>query len=228
LVIRDVLPNADSCLVFEGQVQTDSELLGILDEYKCPRYAGGVDASWDTKSVLEFAYRGGLNAFMGNQSHKGKFLHKRDGVWRFYSDALPVHGQLNMPPRFNYLTTPEGWSPAIEEPVVINYNLAGLLGNYFFIRDFASNVAANSPTGDAPAPILWEVPGDVSEEYQQQAESWERVAVKQTKTADEVEGFRKIRKDDHMLMCEAYIAMLLDISGLLGQRLALLGIQPEK
>ena len=226
LVIRDVLANGDSCLVFEGMVSTEQELVAILDDHKCPRYAGGVDASWDTKTVLEFCYRNGLNAFMANASHKGWFIHQADKVKRFYSEGKPLHMELNMPPRFNYSGSSLGWLPSKEEPMVIQYNVAGLLANLFFMREHEGNVKANDPHGEY---IKWEVPGDVSDEYKLQNESWERTTIKQVKSNDEVEGFKKIRKSDHMTMCEGYCAMMMDIGGFIGTRLSVLGLrQPEE
>lgn len=228
LVIRDVLANCDSRLVFEGLVQTDGELISTLDEHHAPRYAGVVDASWDTKAVMEMCYRNGLNAVMANQSHRGLFLHTRDKVRRFYSEAKPIHSELNMRPRFNYTPTAQGWQPAKEEPVIINYNKAGLLRNLFFVRDQKQVVTLNSAPRipDTWEYIEWETPGDVSEDYKMQLESWERVSMKQERTKDEIEGFEKKRKDDHMLMCEGYIAMLMDIGGFLPERLATLGLKP--
>ena len=221
LVIRDVAANGDSLLVYEGQVDTDAELIAILDDHQCPRYAGGVDASWDTKSVLEMCYRNGLNAFMANASHKGWFIHA-DKVKRFYSEAKPIHLELNMPPRFNYTGSSAGYLPSREEPCVINYNVAGLLANLFFLREHEQNVRANNPHGEY---IKWEVPGDVSEEYKLQNEAWERTTVTAKQTGDEVEGFKKIRKADHMTMCEGYCAMMMDIGGYLSARLASMGLR---
>jgi hypothetical protein len=220
LVIRDVMPNADSQLVFEGQVSTESELMTILDSYECQRYAGGVDASWDTKNVLEMCYRNGLNALMANQSHKGWFMHA-DKARRFYSECKPLHVELNQPPRFPYIATPAGYVAAPAEPGVINYNVAGLLATLFFVRENEISVTASG----GKEFIKWEVPGDVSEDYKQQLEAWERTTVKQVKTNDEVEGFRKTRKADHMTMCEGYIAMFMDIGGLLASRLTAMGLR---
>lgn len=229
LVIRDVMPNCDSRLVYEGMVQTDSELIATLDEHQAPRFSGVVDASWDNKAVMEMCYRNGLNAVMANQSHRGLFLHS-DKVRRFYSEPKTIHGELKMRSRFNYSPTATGLQPSREEPLVFFYNKAGLLRNLFFLRDQKRLVTANAAPR-LPEPweyIEWETPGDVSEDYKLQLESWERVAFRQNKTADEVEGFEKKRKDDHMLMCEGYIAMLMDISGLLSARLANIGIKPEE
>lgn len=226
LVIRDVMENCDSRLVFEGLVQTDTELISTLDTHNCPRFAGVVDASWDTKAVMEMCYRNGLNAVMANVSHRGLFLHS-DKVRRFYAEEKAIHTELNMPPRFNYVQAVNGWAPAREEPMVIFYNKAGLLRNLFFIREHKTAVQANNPKAQRWEWIEHEVPADVSEDYKLQTESWERVSMKQARTNDDVEGFEKKRKDDHLLMCEGYVAMLMDIGGYLGQRLAGLGVAPQ-
>jgi hypothetical protein len=220
LVVRDVLPNCDSQLVFEGKIDNDAELIAVLDDLKCLRYAGGIDASWDTKHVLEFCYRNGLNAFMGNQSRQGWFLHA-DKVKRFYSEGKTIHGELNMPPRFDYTANGAGYGPSVSEPMAINYNVAGLLANLFFVRDNQKAATANGVNDF----IRWDVPSDVTEDYIGQLESWERTAVRQLRTNDEVEGFRKVRQADHMLMCEGYIAMMMDIGGFIAERMTQLGIE---
>jgi hypothetical protein len=223
LVIRDVMPDASSQLVFEGQVSTDTELLAVLDEHQCERYAGGVDGTWDTKHVKEFCFRNGLNMFAANASHKGGFLHS-DKVRRFYDDGKLLHLDLNMPPRFDYTYSADGVVPSQAEPTIISYNLAGMLENFFFIRSHEQNVKANGGSDF----IAWEVPGDVSEDYQKQIDCWERVSVKQRKTNDEVEGFRKRYEADHMTMCEAYIAMMMEIGGFISSRLTEMGVERNK
>lgn len=220
LVIRDVASNGDSQLVFEGQISTDTELLAVLDEHKCARCAGGIDGTWDTKHVKEFCFRNGINMFAANASHKGGFLHK-DGVRRFYDDGKLLHVDLNMPPRFDYVFGPGGATASREEPTIISYNVAGMLENFFFIRSHEANVKANGGTDF----IKWDVPADVSEDYQKQIDCWERVSIKQRNTNDEVEGFRKRYESDHMTMCEAYIAMMMDIGGYISERLTSMGVE---
>lgn len=224
LVIEDVLSNCTSQIVFEGMVSTEPELISTLDAYECLRTAGVVDVSKNTKQLLSFCYREGLNAVSGITSHRGSFRHK-DGVLRFYSEEKPVHHELNMPPKFDYHPGKEGWVLDPREPVVISYNKAGLLANHFFIRDFKANVLKNNPQAQPTDYIERVIPGDVSEDFQQQMESWERVANKQTRTNDEVEGFRKLRRADHMFMCCAYIDLLKEQTGLLGDQLARMGIR---
>ncbi len=229
LVIEDILPNCSSQVIYEGQVGTDAELVATLDEYEVPHSACFVDCSWDTKAVLEFCYRNGINAVMANVSHKGLFLHK-DKHRRWYSPSKPIHVELNMPQKYDYSPTKDGWVPNPQEPIILQYNKAGLLANHFFIRDHKKNVIAavrkEVPARD-PDPgeyIERIIPGDVSEDFKLQNESWERVANMVSRTNDEVEGFRRVRKADHLLMCCAYIDLLKEESGLLGDYLATIGM----
>ena len=108
-----------------------------------------------------------------------------------------------------------------KEPVVFVYNKGGLLANHFFIRDHRANVEAHGGKDF----ISVTIPGDVSQDFIEQNESWEKVSLTQTKHNDEVEGFKKVRSADHMLMCRAYIDMLKEWSGLLGDRLSALGLK---
>lgn len=215
LVIRDVDEHCNSQLVWEGQVATESELVGILDDHKCQRHLGGVDAAWDTKHVLEFCYREGLNAFTANTSHRGLFRHP-DGSYRFFADPKPLHRELGMPPRNDYVFANGMSLPTAEEPRVVQHNVAGLLGNLFFIREHEQRVRENGGNDF----IAWRVPSDVSDEYRDQLESWERVAI--GSKGGDVEGFKQVHPDDHLLMCEAYIAMVMEMSGLLPSRMTAL------
>lgn len=223
LVIEDVLKNCDSQIVFEGMIQTEQELFDVLKDHECQPSSGMVDASWDTKNVLEMCLRAGYNAAMGNESHRGSFLHP-DGVRRFYANTesidQTIFSKLNTLPKFNRHPTKDGWVNDPLEPVVFVYNKAGLLANHFFIRDHKLNVEANGGKDF----ILVTIPSDVSEDFISQNESWERVELKQAKHNDEVEGFKKVRSADHLLMCRAYIDMLKEWSGLLGDRLSSMGI----
>jgi hypothetical protein len=231
VVIEDVLPNCSSQIVFEGIIATDEELVNTLDDFKVPRHAFRVDASKNTKAILSLCYREGLSAVSGIKSHTGSFRHA-DGTRRFYSEPKAIANELNMPLKFDpvHVRGDDGkvkleFDP--REPVVVYYNKAGLLANHFFIRDMKANVLRNNPQATADDYIERVIPGDVSEEFKQHNESWERVQNRQQKTNDDVEGFRKVRRADHMLMCLGYIDLQKDESGLLGDRLAQLGIRKE-
>lgn len=219
LVIRDIAENGDSQLVFEGKIDTDAELLAVLTDHECSLFAGGIDGSWDTASVKEFCYRNGCNVFMANTSHKVSFLHS-DKTRHFHSEGELLHLEMKMPPRFEYQATMAGWQPAREEPMIIQYNVGGLLANLFFVKDH-QQVCEKNGLKDF---IKWEVPSDVSEDYQKQLDSWEPVAVNAS-NKNTVEGFRPKHSNDHMTMCEGYIAMMEKMGGYISERLTQMGIK---
>lgn len=223
LVIRDVMESCDSELVYEGLVQTESDLIAILDDHGCERRAGVVDASWDTKNVLEFCYRNGLNAVQG--SNQNNWFTHPDKVKRFFSVMKPIHSELNVPPKNNYSATANGWQPHIDEPQVWFYNKAGLLSNLFFLRHHKANVLNVNSDATESEYITHDVPSDVSDDYKIQNDSWELVSATKGRSKEQIEEWRQTRKDDHMLMCEGYIAMMMDIGGFVGERLQSLGIE---
>jgi len=221
LVIRDVLENCDSQLVFEGKVHTDLDLLAILDEHECKRRCGVIDATWDTKHTLEFCYRNGINATIG--SAKQEWFSHADKVKRFYSTSKPIHMELNVPPKFNYIVSREGWQPHIDEPMLWHYNKAGLLSNLFFLRDHRARVLAENKDASPWQYIIWDVPSDASEDYQLQLDSWERKRTTRGRAKEQIEEWQQTRKADHLLMCEAYIACMIDMEGLIAGRMNQLG-----
>jgi len=223
LVIRDVMANADSQLVFEGLVQTDTDLLAILDDHKCQRRCGVIDASWDTKNVMEFCYRNGISAVQG--SAKQEWFTHADKTKRFYSVMKPIHMELNVPPRLSYIASEAGWQPNVDEPLVWFYNKAGLLNNLFFLRGHKSMVLAKNPEAKPWEYITHDVPSDVSEDYQLQNDSWELKTGSRGRSKEQIEEWRQTRKDDHMLMCEGYISMMMDMEGFVADRLTQLGIE---
>lgn len=219
LVIRDVMPNCDSQLVFEGKIDTDSELLAVLSDHDCMMQAGGIDGSWDTADVKEFCYRNGCNVFLANTSHKVSFIHP-DKTRHFHSAGEPLHLEMKMPPRFDYVIGENGFVPSAAEPLAFQYNVAGLLRNLFYLRNHRQISEANNLSDY----IKWEVPGDVSEQYQKQINAWEEVAVNSA-NKNTVEGFRPTSQNDHMTMCEGYIALEMKLAGFIAERLTQLGIK---
>lgn len=229
LVIRDVMPNADSQLVFEGMVQTDSDLIARLDEHQCQRQAGGVDCTWDRQNVLQFCYRNNCHALTVSPQ-KEFFFHKREKVYRIWSEPEPLHKLLNVAPRQNY-TMQRGEGNSIEyvphtlEPRHWSIHNIGAMKLLFFLRDHRRVVEHNNDGKAKPGDfIVFDVPGDVSEEYKHHAESWEQKIDRYGKTQQMVEMFTQVRAADHMLKCESYISVLLAMSGILGQRLTQMGI----
>jgi hypothetical protein len=234
LLIEDVMPSCDSQIVFEGMVESDSELLAELDAHQVPRSATWIDCSKNTKAILQLCYQNGMNAINLQLSRVGSFLHE-DGVRRFYSKGKPIHLELNTPPVFDPLTRRDRKTgkvvtlPNPEEPMVVSLNKAGTLSNHFFIRNMRANVLAQNPQATPDQYISVEIPSDVSGQFKKQNESWEYLPGHRPKNQDDgVEGFKQRSRNDHLLMCRAYSDFLKEWLGLLGERLAALGIAPDK
>lgn len=231
LLIEDVMANCDSQIVFEGMVESDSELLAELDAHQVPRSATWIDCSKNTKAILQLCYQNGMNAVNLQLSRVGSFLHE-DGVRRFYSKGRPIHLELNTPPVFpprNQRDRKTGKVislPAPEEPLVVSLNKAGMLSNHFFIRNMRANVLAANPKATPEQYISVEIPADVSEQFKKQNESWEYLPGHRPKNQEDgVEGFKQRSRNDHLLMCRAYGDFLKEWTGLLGERLTALGLE---
>lgn len=233
LLIEDVKANCDSQIVFEGMVESDTELLAEVDAHQVPHSAVWIDCSKNTKAILQLCYQNGMNAVNLQLSRVGSFLHD-DGVRRFYSKGRPIHLELNTPPVYRQIRRRDRRTgkvtilPAPEEPIVVSLNKAGLLSNHFFIRNMRANVMAANPKATPDQYISVEIPADVSEAFKKQNESWEYLPGHRPKKPDDgVEGFKQRSRNDHLLMCRAYSDFLKEWLGLLGERLAALGIEPK-
>lgn len=243
-IIEDVLPDCNSQLVWEGQIASESEMLALLRDFTVEPAHVLIDASKNTKTILQLCYQNGFKAVMLNASHVGLFRDHEDHVPRYYSAGKPIHRELNVPPVYEYqfgarqkngdvLQVPDG-----REPLVIMLNLGGLLANHFFIRELKARVIANAKEEKPPREALPHeyleriIPGDVSEEFKAQYDSWTRVGKDEKKKPGDIaspsaEAFRQVRQDDHMLMCLAYGDMFKDWTFMLGDALANLGLKPE-
>ena len=158
-----------------------------------------------------------------------------DGVRRFYSKGRPIHLELNTPPVFELQNVPDRKTgkvitmPAALEPMVVSLNKAGMLSNHFFIRNMRANVLAANPQAGPEQYIAVEIPADVSEQFKKQNEAWEYLPGHRPKNKEDgVEGFKQRSRNDHLLMCRAFGDFLKEWTGLLGERLAALGIEQAK
>lgn len=241
-VIVDVDIDANSQLVWEGMVESDSELIAEIDAHEVPRCNVWIDCTGtNKKSILQLCYQNGMNAIDLGISRQTLFLHP-DGVRRFYSAGKPIYKELNTPPVFepivrrNKKTGEREEFQNPEEPTVVSLNKAGLLANYFFIRNMKAAVLASNPKATAADYISLEIPDDVSEDFKQQNESWQVVPGHRGSAKDDsVDGFKPRSNNDHLLMCMAYHCFELEWKlhpnyelSLLGARLAALGIPQQE
>lgn len=236
LVIESVLPNCSSQVIFAGMVSDEAELLltlkdhGITDEDGGGLFDGFIDASKNTKHILSFCYRYGINAVVGGAHGKGGFRHP-DGSFRFYSPKKFIYTQLGITFQQAQQDHPEWFSftrDGIREnescPYILEYDKAGLLKNYFDIQEMKMAVLARNPKATPEDYIERIVPEDIGEDYLHHHEAWEREMKPLPRKMGEVEGFRQVSKKDHTMSCTTYIDLKKEESGLLGKRRAALGI----
>ena len=203
LVIRDVLTTGDSRLVYEGKVLTDENVISILDEHECVRIRGVADSGDDTTHVYSFCLRYGIHAIKGTSepffTHEVPELDPATGqikrmisVKRISAPEKPLHLMLRAAPtRQNRLEEPQFWL----------YSKGGIAERLDFLR-----------TGGA---VKWEVPDDVSDDYKSHMEAQELVEEKD-KLGNTRMVYVKVKDRDDLLVCERYIAMQMDMAGIIG------------
>lgn len=242
--ICDFTQDCHGQLVFEGKVNSEAELIALVKEYEVDPAHVLIDASKNTKQILQLCYQQGFKAVAGYTSHLGHFNDHPDKVKRFYSAGKPIHAQLNVPPVYEYVfgeRQDSGTVPMVpdpREPIVIEFNKGGVLGLLFFYREMKARVTANCAEENPPRTpepneyMELVIPGDVSEEFLKQYDSWEPLLKDARAKPGDVrspnqEAFRQVAQDDHMLMTIGYTIMYLDWSFLLGDALANLGLKPQ-
>lgn len=202
LLIRDALSNGDSQLVFEGKVETDENVIAILDEHKCLRRLGVADSGDDTVHVYQFCYRWGINAIKGGKS--AWFSHGDEGN-KIFAPEQPLHTMMESPPKYDYErdpADPNKFIPHIDEPMFWLYSKVGIRDRLGWLR--------------AGGAVRWDVPDDVNEDYKRhmEAEELEEMEVGRTQERQNVYVQHADRND--LYVCECYIAMLMEKAGLIG------------
>lgn len=193
-VIRDVNHRGDSLLVWEGKIETDEEAGSIMKQHNVRPASVVVDSGHDAMHVYKFCLRYGFHAIKGRP--EPGFSHE-DGTRRIFSPRRPLHKELGAPPtKPNKHDEPQFWS----------YSKSGIRVRLHWLRNAEA--------------IKWDVPGDVSEEYKEQIDSEELQERRLPKTNELVEEWVQIKEANHMYVCECYIAMLMDMAGLIGVAVA--------
>jgi hypothetical protein len=206
LVVRDFkvfFGALKSRLVFEGMLETDDQVVAKLDELGCQRHHGCADSGDDTDHVYNFCMRNGINAIKGGKEQW--YVHE-GGARRTYSPERPLHSMLNYPPKYKYVesTINNGvveTEPDPREPLFWLYSKGAIRERLHYIR---SNTD-------------YEIPADVSENYKEHNDAEERVKRQHPRTGEDiVEWIQRKRRND-LFVCECYAAMILDMSGALGE-----------
>lgn len=190
LVIRDFDGHGNSLLVWEGKCETDENAVDKITTHQVRPTCVVLDSGDDTTHCYRFALHHGFNCIKG--SGEAFFSHP-DGARRIYSPEKPLHLMFNAPPsRENMMSEPLFW----------HYSKPGILERLYWLRNSKK--------------VEWEVPGDVSEAYKKHIDAMEYVTRRHPRTNEPITEaiFRRERFD--LLICEAYVAMLAEMAGLIG------------
>ena len=114
MVIRDVDDLGNSLLVFEGKVETDENVIAILEDHQCERHHGVADSGADTMHVYLFCLKHGINAIKGG---KDAWYKHPDGARRIFSPERPLHSMINQEPLFPYMAQGGELVPDPREPL---------------------------------------------------------------------------------------------------------------
>jgi phage terminase large subunit GpA-like protein len=187
--------------VFEGKIETDEDVVDAVRRHDvCPRHVV-VDSGDDTTHVYQFCLRHGFNAIKGGRGdmYAHEVLDPSDSkgrktitVKRIFSQEKPLHEMLNMPPT---QALPE------DEPQFWLYQKAGIRDRLHYLR--------------ASKEIPWEVPSDVSSDYMAHMEA-EVIEKRRDARGYDVTEWVQIRDRNDLFVCECYIAMLMEMAGLIG------------
>lgn len=193
LVIRDVMANGDSLLCFEGRIETDENVIAILLDHGIQMHHGVADSGDDTLHVYQFCYRYGINAIKGSSS---PFFAHEGGIKRIFSPEKPLAQMIGAPLKYPLATRGKIRVPDPREPMFFHYSKPGMLDRLHWLR--ASNE------------VKWEVPSDVSQEYKSHMEAW-------AFNPDANLWEKPKKRPDHCAVCEGYIALEMDMGGIIGQ-----------
>jgi len=205
-LIRDVQFNTEtgklrSRLIYEGRLETDEQVILILDEHNCNRWQGVADSGYDTSHVYNFCYKNGINAIKGGK--EDIYVHPQ-GMRRIFSQERPLHRDLNRPSLYPYLQVSDGRGgteslPDPREPMYWLYSKVGIRERLHWMRTETE----------------YETPEDVSEDYKLHQEAEERMETKNPSdnTTKTIYYQHKDRNDQYVNEC--YIAMQVDQAGMI-------------
>lgn len=188
-----------SLLVYEGRIETDEDVVRIMDEHSCERWLAVADSGDDTEHVYQFCMRYGINAIKG--AGNTWFQHP-NGSRRIFSPERPLHTMVGMQPKFPYIEYVTGGvkesRPDDREPLFWLYSKGGIREKLNFLR----------------ASTDFQTPADVSEDYKAHNEAETRVKRIHARTGQEIIEYVQLKRRNDLYVCEAYIAMQMDMSGM--------------
>jgi len=204
LVIVDakVLPNGrlQVRLVFEGKVDLDEEVAVIIARHEVSPRMVVADSGHNAMHVYQFCLKHGYSAIKG--SGEGGFSHPAEDpagnpvtVLRIFQQERPIHGMLNMD---------ETRQDPIDEPQFWLYSKHGIRERYSWLASGGGGL------------IDFEIPEDVSEDFLSHHDAEEPQWIESGKTRQKEKVWVQLRPRNDLFVCMCYIAMLLEMAGLIG------------
>lgn len=190
LVIRDVDAGGNSLLVFEGKLETDEDAAAVIKAHEVRPTAVVADSGFDTMHVYKFCLKHGYNAIKGSDS---AFFNHEDGGRRIFSPERPLHQMVGDGPTQD---------DPVDEPEFWLYSKQGIRDRLWWLR--------------AAPEVKWQVPDDVSEDYQAHMEAEEQATRKSPQTGEVITFYKQLKIRNDLLVCECYIAMQMEMAGLIG------------
>lgn len=188
-VIRDVDERGNSRLVFEGMLMTDGDVVETLQRHNVAPSSVVVDSGDYATRVYHFCLKHGYNAIKG--SAQNSFSHGDEGH-KIFSPERPLYQMVNAQPTKD--------NPN-DEPLFWLYSKSGIRERLHWLRGCGQ--------------FSWEVPGDVSSDYQDHMESEEMRTRKHPRTRETVTEWVQVRERNDLYVCECYIAMLMEMADLI-------------
>jgi hypothetical protein len=193
MVVRDFDALGNSLLVFEGRIETESDVTQSLRDLGVePRHVLVDSGDGDTTTaVYRFCLSRGFHAVKG--SSQAHFAHS-DGSRRIFSEERPLCAMLGADP-----THPD---EPLAEPQFILYSKHGIRERLAWLRSSQE--------------VKWEVPSDVSETYKHHLAAEERTERLHPRTNETVVEWVRLDRRNDLLACEAMIGLLAEMAGLIG------------
>lgn len=211
-VIRDVAVMPDgrihTLLVWEGRLDTDEQAADVMRRHDVPPTAVVVDSGDDTVHVYKFCLQHGFNAIKGGGE---LFYPHPDGSRKIWSKEKPLHGMIQAPPLYDYQFIDGEWTHDPREPLFWFYSKSSIRDRFAWLSSGGGGT------------VIHETPGDVSDDYKAHMESEELQEKRNPKTGRLEKVWVQLKERNDLFVCECYIAMLIEMAGLIG-----ISVEPEE
>lgn len=186
LLILDFAPG-HILVVYEGRIDTEGELVAVLNDHGVKPICVTVDTSWDTTNMYNLCLRRGYNGCKADDKSYWKW---EDGSERFYAEPRPLCMIANAP-----ISQPDDPSA---EPDFFLYSKYVTMERLIYLRQSKE--------------VKFEIPSDVSEDFVNHFDSWELEIIRQRDGQSKMK-WRQKRDDDHLFQCGAGVLVMADLAG---------------